>query len=324
MKRKIIIAGANGFIGRYLARWLAGKGDEVVALVRTPGTAPESAREVLWDGEVLGSWAAELEGADAVVNLAGRSVNCRYHARNRARIFESRTASTRILGEAIALAADPPEVWINSSTATIYRHAEDGPQDEYHGELGGGFSVEVAKAWEKAFYGARVPGGVRKVALRTSLVLAREPDTVFDYFWKIARLGLGGPMGSGNQRISWVHIADFCRAVEWIMERPDFEGVANVAAPEVPTNREFMAAMRGLAGVPFGLPARRWMLSLGTWVCRTEAELVLKSRWVRSARLSRAGFEFRYARLAQALADLAPVDQPVGAPAPAKNVLGTQ
>ena len=296
----------------------------MVALVRTPGTAPPEAREVLWDGITLAGWAAEIDGADAVVNLAGRSVNCRYHARNRARIFESRTASTRILGEAIALAGDPPEVWINSSTATIYRHAEDEAQDEYHGELGEGFSVEVAKAWEKAFFGARVPGRVRKVALRTSLVLAREPGTVFDYFWKIVQRGLGGAMGSGRQRVSWVHIEDFCRVVEWVLAREDFEGIANVAAPEVPTNRELMAALRGLRRIPFGLPSTGGMIRMGTWICRTEAELVLKSRWVRSARLCRGCFEFRFGLIAQALADLAPTAAGGGVPATTKNVLGAQ
>lgn len=324
MKEKIVIAGANGFVGRYLSRWFVERGKEVVALVRRPGTAPDGTREVLWDGVTLAGWAAEIDGAAAVVNLAGRSVNCRYHARNRAEIFESRTASTRILGDAIALAANPPEVWINSSTGTIYRHAEDAPQDEYHGEIGEGFSVEVAKAWEKAFFGARVPGGVRKVALRIALVLAREPGTVFDYFWKIARLGLGGPMGDGNQRVSWVHIADVCRAVEWIIERPDFEGIANLAAPEVPANRDFLAEMRRVAGVPGGLPAPRWAIALGTWVFRTEGELVLKSRWVRAARLSRAGFEFHFGRLSHALADLASGRRREGAHAPAKKALGAQ
>lgn len=323
MNKTIVIAGANGFIGRYLSCYLLARGDRVTALVRRPGTAVPGTREVLWDGATLGDWAGELDGTQALVNLAGRSVNCRYHARNQAEIFESRTASTHILGDALALAQDPPEVWINSSTGTIYRHAEDGPQDEYHGELGRGFSVEVAKAWEKAFFGARVPGGVRKVALRTALVLANEPGTVFDYFRKIARLGLGGRMGDGRQRVSWVHIGDFCRAVAWILEREDFEGVANVAAPEVPTNGEFMARMREVTGMPFGLPAAKWMLALGTWALRTESELVLKSRWVQSARLGRAGFRYRWGTLRACLADLAPGQALAEAPVPRKNVLGT-
>ena len=305
MKKRIVIAGANGFLGKFLASYFEGRGYEMVALVRRAGSAPPCAREVLWDGVTLGAWSQELDGAEAVINLAGRSVNCRYHARHRAEIFESRTASTRILGDALALAQDPPQVWINSSTATIYRHAEDGPQDEYEGELGTGFSVEVAKAWEKAFFQARVPGGVRKVALRTAIVLAREPGTAFDYLQRIARLGLGGKMGSGRQRMSWVHIGDFCRAVEWLIGHDEFEGVANVAAPEVPTNRAFMAQLRSWVGMPLGLPAAQWMISLGTWLMGTEAELVLKSRWVRADRLHRGGFEFRCETLETCFRELA-------------------
>jgi len=306
MKRRIVIAGVTGFLGRYLARYLMGGGDEVIGLVRREGTAPGGVREVLWDGVTLGGWGEALDGADVLVNLAGRSVNCRYDARHRAEIMESRTASTGILGDAISLAKKPPRVWINSSTLTIYRHAEDGPQDEASGELGVGFSVEVAKAWEKAFFGARVPGVVRKVALRTSMVLANEPGTVFAVLWRLVKWGLGGRMGDGRQRVSWVHIDDFCRAVEWVMERDEFEGVANLVAPEVPRNGEFMAALRGRAGVPVGLPAARWMLEGGAWALRTETELVTKSRWGVARRLSEHGFRFRWPRLEGALADLAP------------------
>jgi uncharacterized protein (TIGR01777 family) len=306
MKRLIVIAGANAFLGRYLARYLMERGDLVVGLVRKEGSAPKGVREVIWDGVTLGDWVEEVDGADVLINLAGRSVNCRYDAQHCAEILDSRTASTRILGDALALAERPPRVWINSSTLTIYRHAEDGPQDEVRGELGKGFSVEVAKAWEKAFFGARVPGSVRKVALRTSMVLAREPGTVFAVLWKLVRLGLGGRMGSGQQRVSWVHIEDFCRAVEWVMERDDFEGVANLVAPQVPTNAELMAGLRKQAGMPVGLPASRWMLEVGAWFLRTETELVLKSRWGAPRRLIEHGFSFRWPELAGALDDLAP------------------
>jgi uncharacterized protein (TIGR01777 family) len=306
MKRRIVIAGANGFLGRYLASDLLARGDDVVGLVRREGTAPEGVEEVVWDGATLGDWVAALDGADVLINLAGRTVNCRYHARHCAEILESRTASTRILGDAIALAEKPPLLWINSSTLTIYRHAEDGAQDEVNGELGAGFSVEVAKAWEKAFFGARVPGCVRKVALRTSMVLAREPGTVFEVLWRLVRFGLGGKMGDGRQRISWLHIEDFCRAVEWTMEHEEFDGVANLATPEVPTNAEFMAAMREQAGMPIGLPAARWMLAVGARILRTETELVLKSRWGAPRRLLEHGFRFRWPGLAGALEDLAP------------------
>ena len=188
MKRRIVIAGANGFLGRELSRWFLDQGWEVVGLVRAGAAVVDGCRRAEWDGHVLGDWVGELDGAEVLVNLAGRSVNCRYTPGNRAEILESRTESTRILGDAVALEKRPPELWLNASTATIYRHAEDRPQGEAHGELGEGFSVDVGMAWEKAFFQARVPGRVRKVALRTSLVLAREPGTVFDYLWGLARL----------------------------------------------------------------------------------------------------------------------------------------
>lgn len=320
--KKIIIAGANGFIGRHLADYFLGLDYEVVCLVRGLGSAPDGTKEVQWDGRTLGDWADEFENGSVVVNLAGRSVNCRYHERNRAEILVSRTETTRVLGKAIARTKTPPILWINSSTATIYRHAEDRPQDEYQGEFGDGFSVAVAKAWEKAFFGAAVPGTVRKVALRTALVLANEPGTVFDYFWKIARMGLGGRMGSGRQRISWVHIEDFCRAVRWIIEHEEFDGVANVVAPEVPTNREFMDVMREMVRAPFGLPAAKWMIGLGTWAMRTEAELVLKSRWIHAARLQRDGFEFRWRTLRACLEDLTPEGRVASVPGEAEKVAG--
>ncbi len=310
MKTRIVIAGANGFLGRELSRWFLNKGCEVVGLVRAGAEVVPGCRRVEWDGHVLGDWVRELDGAEALVNLAGRSVNCRYTPENRAEILESRTESTRILGDALSLAKDPPQVWINASTATIYRHAEDGPQDEVRGELGEGFSVDVALAWEKAFFGARVPGRVRKVALRTSLVLAREAGTVFDYLWRLSRLGLGGPMAGGGQMMSWVHSEDFCRAVAFLVDHDECDGVVNVTAPSPVSNREFMHLMREAVGMPVGLPAKRWMLECGAFLLRTETELVTKSRWAVPRRLVNHGFGFRWPDLAGALEDLAPRPAP--------------
>jgi len=216
--KKMIIAGANGFLGKYLSRWFHERGWEVVGLSRNGGADPV-AKDVRWDGRSLGEWTAEFEGAEVLVNLAGKSVNCRYGEKNKAAIFESRLASTKVLGEAIHACVTPPRLWLNSSTATIYRHAEDRPQDEEDGELGTGFSVEVAKAWEKAFRESEVPDGVKKVALRTAIVIANEPGSVFDYLRKIASLGLGGRMGSGRQKMSWIHVDDFCGVIEWMIER---------------------------------------------------------------------------------------------------------
>lgn len=306
MKRRIVIAGANGFLGRELSRRFLEQGREVVGLVRSGATVEDGCRRAEWDGHVLGGWAREIDGAGALVNLAGRSVNCRYTPENRAAILESRTASTRILGDAVAMAASPPPVWLNASTATFYRHAEDRPQDEVHGEPGDGFSVEVASAWESAFFRARVPGCTRKAALRTSLVLAREPGTVFDYLWRLARLGLGGAMAGGRQMMSWIHGEDFCRAVEWLLRNDRADGVFNVTAPSPVTNREFMRLMRRAAGMPVGLPAARWMLECGALLMRTETELVTKSRWVVPRRLMDHGFVFRWPDLTAALEDLVP------------------
>lgn len=306
MKKRIVIAGANGFLGQYLSRHFLRLGWEVVGLVRPGRAVAGGCRRIEWDGRILADWVGELDGAEVLVNLAGRSVNCRYHAANRAKILESRVASTRILGDAIALATRPPALWINASTATIYRHAEDGPQDEVQGEFGSGFSVEVAMAWEKAFFQARVPGCVRKVAIRSSLVLAREPGTVFDYLWKLARFGLGGAMAGGTQRVSWIHIEDFCRAVAFLVGCDDLQGVVNVTAPEAVTNRDLMRVFRRETGSPLGLPAARWMLELGAILLGSETELVLKSRWVAPRRLREHGFTFRWPRAAEGIASLAP------------------
>ncbi|NNC89301.1 MAG: TIGR01777 family protein [Akkermansiaceae bacterium] len=316
---KIVIAGANGFLGRAAGRHLLEAGHEVVGLVRHAGGVAPGVREVAWDGATAGAWASELEDAGALINLAGRSVNCRYSARHRAEILASRVDSTRILGDAIALCRRGPELWINASTATVYRHAEDRPQGEYGGDIGEGFSVQVALAWEKAFFGARVPGKVRKVALRTSLVLGREKGTVFDYFWKIARYGLGGKMGGGRQMVSWIHAEDFCRLLEWVLRREDVEGILNVAAPGAVPNREFMATMRAAAGRRVGLPAARWMLEIGAWALRSESELLLKSRWVAPVRLENEGFRFRWPALPAAIADLAPAPKAAVAASPEKR-----
>lgn len=300
----MVIAGGNGFLGRLLARYFREKGWEVSALVRDPAGDFERVKGVRymgWDGGTLGDWVEVLEGAELVVNLAGRTVNCRYGRKHREEILRSRVESTRALGEAVAACGKPPRLWINSSTATIYRHAEDGPQDERTGEIGKGFSVEVAQAWERAFFQASVPGAVRKVALRTSMVVAREKGTVFDYLFTLSRWGLGGRMGSGRQRVSWVSGTDFCRVVAWCVENEGAEGIYNVVAPGVVTNAEWMAAFRRVAGRGWGLPATRWMLELGAFLLRTETELILKSRWVEARRLREEGFVFHDPELERVL-----------------------
>ncbi len=302
-KRKMIVTGANGFLGKYLCHWFARLGWDVVAVSRH-GAVPEVAREVRWDGRTLGEWAHEFEGAEVVVNLAGKSVNCRYHRRNKDAIFASRLESTNVIAEAIRSCHSPPRLWLNSSTATIYRHAEDRPQDEDTGELGEGFSVEVAKAWEMALFESEVSDGVKRVALRTAIVLGNEPGSVFDYLRRIAWWALGGRMGSGRQKMSWIHIDDFCRAVEWMCGREKLREVYNLSAPHPTDNAGCMAGFRGIAGRSIGLSATKWMLEVGTFLMRSETELVLKSRWVLPKRLGGEGFEFRWPDFEAALEHL--------------------
>ena len=291
--KKLIIAGANGFLARYLTRYFAEQGWTIVGLARHQKGIDSQCRYVHWDGETLGTWAEEIEGCDALINLAGRTVNCRYNAENKRMIMDSRINSTRVLGEAIAQCAHPPELWINSSTATIYRHAEDKPQSDT-GEIGEGFSVGVGTAWEEAFYSANVPGVVRKVAIRTAMVLADEPGTVFSYLSNLARFGLGGKVGSGKQMVSWIHVDDFCRSVQWLMEHDEISGPINVTAPEPLCNSEIMRRFRKHVGMPVGLPATKWMAEIGAFLLRTETELILKSRWVVPTRLQEHGFVFKH------------------------------
>lgn len=304
MNPQIVIFGANGFLGRYLARYYQRLGREVVCVARHRDGWSGDGMFLEWDGRTIGPWALALEGAERVINLAGRSVNCRYDARNQREIMESRVDSTRVIGEAIAACKVPPKLWMNSSTATLYRHAEDRPQDEWEGEPGEGFSVNVARAWEEAFFAAQVPGATRKVALRTGMVLAYEDGTVFEVLRHLTRRGLGGRMGHGRQLVSWIHMEDFIAAIEFIAAEPWRDGVYNLTAPEHPTNRELMKAFREQQGAPFGLPATRWMLEIGAQVMKTETELVLKSRWADPRRLREEGFRWRWPKLETALADL--------------------
>jgi hypothetical protein len=232
-------------------------------------------------------------------------VNCRYNESNREAILNSRVAATEAVGRAIAGCRVPPKLWINASTATWYRHAEDFAQNEWDGEPGEGFSYEVAAAWEDAFFSAKIPPETRKVAMRIGMVLANEPETVYDVVSGLVQKALGGTMGDGNQRVSWIHMDDFLRAVDFVMRDPFLEGLVNVTAPEFPTNREWMRMFRESIGMPLGLPAKEWMLGFGAAFLGTETELVLKSRWADPLRLREAGFRWRYTKCADAIEDLA-------------------
>lgn len=308
--QRVILAGGRGFLGEVLRDHFLRHDCDVVVLTRSPGQGKrhDRSREVFWDGRTLGEWGREINGAGAIINLAGRSVNCRYHARNRRLLLNSRVDSTRVLGEAVARCADPPRVWLNSSTATLYRHSIDRAWDE-SGEIGAtpeakdAFSIEIATAWEREFNAALAPG-TRKVLLRSAMVLGPGRNSVFPVLRRLVRCGLGGRMASGRQYVSWIHEADFCRAIDWIVDHEELTGPVNLAAPNPLPNREMMATLRELCGVSIGLPASEWMLELGAFCLRTETELILKSRRVVPGRLLASGFRFRFACMHDALADL--------------------
>jgi uncharacterized protein (TIGR01777 family) len=307
---KILIPGGTGQVGTLLARAFVADGHDVVVLSRNPRPAPW--RVARWDAETVGDWAAEVDGADVVINLAGRSVNCRYSARNRRLIKESRVHATRAVGQAIARAAQPPRVWLQASTATIYAHRYDAANDEVTGILGGSekdapdtwhFSIDVAKSWEQAANEAIVPR-TRKVLLRSAMTMSPDRGGVFDALLGLVRRGLGGASGDGRQYVSWIHDRDFVRAVYWLIDHPELDGPVNLAAPNPVPNAEFMRTLRRAWGIGFGLPAAKWMLEIGTSFLRTESELVLKSRRVVPGRLLESGFALEFPTWEEAAADL--------------------
>ena len=307
---KIVIPGGSGQVGTVLARAFHTEGHEVVVLSRRPQV--RQWHVVAWDGRNLDVWQREIDGSDVVINLAGRSVNCRYNAENRKDILESRVLSTRIVGEAIRQAARPPGLWIQASTATIYAHRYDDANDEYSGVLGGSesvapstwrFSIDVAQAWERAF-DETITEGTRKIALRSAMTLSPDAGGVFDTLLGLVRHGLGGRTGNGRQFISWIHYEDFVAAIRWLIDREEMDGVVNVASPNPLPNAEFMRQLREAWGAWFGLPTREWMLEIGAVFMRTETELILKSRRVVPGRLMENGFTFKFPIWSDAARDL--------------------
>jgi uncharacterized protein len=307
---KLVIPGGSGQVGTVLARAYCQSGHEVVVLSREPTDAPW--RMVKWDAESLGDWTAEFEEADAVINLAGWSVNCRDNNQNRRLIKESRVKSTQIVGRAIAQASHPPRVWLQASTATIYAHRYDAPNDEATGIIGGSesnspdtwrFSIDVATSWERAVNESLVPH-TRKVLLRSAIIMSPDRGGAFDILLRLVRYGLGGRAGDGKQYVSWIHDYDFVRAVTWLIEHDELEGPVNLAAPNPLPNREFMRSLREAWGISLGLPANAWMLEVGARVLQTETELILKSRRVIPARLLQAGFIFQFPNWMEAAREL--------------------
>jgi uncharacterized protein len=307
---KIVIPGGTGQVGAILARAFHRDGHEVVVLGRSPKPAPW--RVVRWDPAALGDWANELDGSDVVINLAGRSVNCRYTRKNREEIFQSRVVSVRMMGQAIAKASRPPAVWLQASTATIYAHRYDTPNDEMTGVVGGNepgapetwrFSIDVATAWEKALDEAAVDR-TRKVKMRSAMIMSPDSGGIFDTLLALVRCGLGGTAADGRQYVSWIHEHDFIHANCFLIERADMDGAVNLASPNPLPYKDFMAALRRAWGTRIGLPATRWMLEIGAFLLRTESELVLKSRRVVPGRLLQEGFSFRYPHWPEAAEEL--------------------
>ncbi|MEU1517462.1 DUF1731 domain-containing protein [Streptomyces sp. NPDC005811] len=305
---KFVLPGGTGQVGSVLRRALTAGGHEVVVLSRRPS----GPGEVAWDGRTRGAWCEEIDGSDAVINLAGRSVSCRYTPENLKAMMDSRVDSARVVGEAIAAAARPPKVWLQMSTATIYAHRFDAAHDEDTGVLGGherdvpghwAYSVDIATAWERELETAATPH-TRKVALRSAMVMSPDRGGVFDVLSWLARLGMGGPVAGGAQFVSWIHDRDFVRAVEFLVERDDLAGPVNLAAPAPLPQRALMRGLRSAWGVPVGLPATKWMAELGALALRSDTELLLKSRRVVPGRLLAAGFTFGHPHWPGAAEDL--------------------
>ncbi|KOF10673.1 NAD-dependent epimerase [Planococcus glaciei] len=282
MKKKVVLAGGTGFIGQYLEKQFQEQGYEVLIISR-------QSNQILWNDHR--GIVSALEGAEMVINLAGKSVNCRYTDKNKKEIMESRTETTRLLGNAVLDCENPPPLWINASTATLYRHADDRPMTEEKGEIGSGFSVEVGQAWEQAFFSFQLPK-TRQAALRLAIVLGDEG--AMGPYKNMVRFGLGGKQGNGKQMFSWIHVEDVYRIILFLQQHEELSGVFNASAPNPVTNKEFMESVRKVMNRKIGLPAAKWMLSVGAVAIGTETELILKSRWVLPERLERAGFEFKY------------------------------
>lgn len=298
---KLIIAAGTGFLGQVLVNHFENKFDEIVILTRGQNSRTGKIKLVNWDAKTLFGWETELENADVLINLAGKSVDCRYTEKNKKEILLSRIQSTKVLNQAVLACANPPKHWLNSSTSTIYRFSLDKQMSEANGEIGNDFSMNVAQSWEKAFFTTATPQTL-KTALRTTIVLG-ENGGAFIPLKRLTQLGLGGKQGKGNQFISWIHEKDFARAIEYIIEK-QLTDVLNIVSPQPISNQDFMATLRKQLNVFIGLPTPEFLLTIGAKIIGTEPELVLKSRNVIPARLLENGFVFEYKTLETALKNI--------------------
>ena len=300
--KKIILAGGNGYLGGVLATYYKTLADEVIILARKFKEADGNIQTIVWDGKTEGEWVNSLIGADMLINLCGKNVNCRYTEANQAEIINSRIIPTKLLAKVVEELAQPPKVWINITSATIYRHAEDRPQDEDNGEIGYGFSIDVCRKWEEAFFEHDTPK-TRKVALRMGIVLGRH-GAVFPRLLNLVKFGLGGRQGDGQQYVSWVHEQDAAKCTEWILQNEGMKGVINCVAPEPVKNEDLMKSIRKAYGAPFGLPSPLWLIELGAIIIQTEPELIFKSRWVLPKRLLDSGYTFLFTKADHAVKDI--------------------
>ncbi|MEP2935819.1 MAG: TIGR01777 family oxidoreductase [Gilvibacter sp.] len=298
----LTIAGGTGFLGQVLIEQLQGSFDTIYVLTRKFRPDYENVKYIQWDGLTLGDWQQTIDHSNTVINLSGKSVDCRYTQKNKIAILASRVNTTRALGKAILLSKTPPTLWINSSTATIYKDEKQKLMDEFTGEIGHNFSENVAQNWEQAFFDC-YKRGVRQVALRTSIVLGKKGGALLP-LKNLVKSGFGGKQGDGEQKVSWIHEQDFARSVQFIIENEHIEGVINLVAPTPVTNKKFMKSLRETLQVSFGLPLPRPLLEIGAKLIKTETELILKSRNVIPDRLLQQGFRFRFPRVELALKDL--------------------
>ncbi|WP_025743992.1 TIGR01777 family oxidoreductase [Aquimarina pacifica] len=300
--KKMIIAAGTGFLGQVLVSHFRSKVETIIVLTRGKNKVENNIYFIHWDAKTLGEWAKELEGADILINMTGKSVDCRYTQKNKNGILYSRTESTAVLGMAINACNNPPKTWINSSTATIYRHSLDKEMNEEDGEIGNGFSVSVAKAWEESFFSQKTTK-TRKVALRTSIVLGKKGGALPPLV-RLTKIGMGGKQGNGNQKISWIHELDFARSVAFVIDQTQITGVINIVSKKPTTNKVFMNTLRNVLKIPFGIPMTKPVLELGAKIIKTETELILKSRNVIPKKLEDHGFVFLYPNLRVALENL--------------------
>jgi uncharacterized protein len=301
---KVVLAGGSGYLGHTLANYFKPFADEIYILTRGIPTKKQllHVNYIIWDGKQLGDWQHILEGCDLLINLTGKSVNCRYTNDNKKRILDSRLNAVTVLGDAILRCKVPPKHFIQITSATIYRHSEDKPMTEAQGEIGNGFSEDVCQQWEACFHQLKLPSTTLTSILRTAIVYGKK-DGVFTRLRNLVVAGMGGKQGKGNQMISWIHERDFCRLIDW-MYHDRITGIINATSPQPVRNDEHMKLLSKAMHIPIALPQPEFLVGLGTFIIGTEAELILKSRYVLPEKALALGFQFEFPTIQKAFENL--------------------